>query len=107
MARQYPLRKVPPAQARHHDVGQDQVDRATVRLGKAERLFAIGRLDDGVAKLGQDTSAQASKRRLVLDQQDRLRAGRGGDRLAIRAAWAGVVSRGERDRERGATLQLA
>src|SRR5579884_3090370 len=61
--------------ARHHDVGDQQVDLVGVRLDQLQGLLATLRLDDGVALVAQGAGAEDADRVLVLDQHDGANAG--------------------------------
>jgi hypothetical protein len=68
-----PGRELGSADPRHHDVGEQQVDRVAVRFAVALRLGAVARRDDLVAVPPQDRDRDGPDLIVVLDDQDRLR----------------------------------
>ena len=80
---------------RHHDVGQQQVDRAVVLGGELERLGAAAGGQHRVAVVVEDPARDLEHRRLVLDDEDRLAAAarRGSRRSSPAASGTARVGR--------------
>ena len=68
-------REVAAGHPRHHDVGDEEVDRP-LACDDAHGLDAVARLQDRVAGLGEDAARQVAQRVGVLDEQHRLAARR-------------------------------
>ena len=75
-----------PGEARHDHVGQQEVDRARVAHREAEGLLAAPARTASVAVRLQHLAGERADRRLVLDHQDRLAAGRRRPRRGARLA---------------------
>jgi sodium-dependent dicarboxylate transporter 2/3/5 len=102
------VHQLTPAHARHHHVGQHHVDVVAFGLGDAEGLHPVARLEHRVALALQDLAGQRAHVLLVLHQQDRLVAGRGGRRgLVTRADLGGRFNLGQEDLEGGAAARHA
>src|SRR5262249_1961687 len=102
------LRERAPAHARHHDVGQQQVDRARERLRHLERGVARPRLEDDVALRLQDLARELPEGFLVLDEEDRLRPRpRRLPHRGLGVRRGGLVDAGQVDLEDRAEAHLA
>ena len=83
-----------PIHVRHHDIGDQQVDRTVGRLDQFERRFAALRLEDLVAFVAQGARPEDPDRILVLDQHDRADPGQILGRQHLRhIAGAGIDRR--------------
>ena len=69
------LRNLVAAHPRHDDVGEEEIDPAVLGLGERDRGMPVGAREHGVALPLEHAPRQVADDVLVLDQQDRLRAG--------------------------------
>ena len=97
------------ADMRHHNVGQQHVDRALVLLGQRDRIAAIFGFQHGVAELLQELADHPAQVGLIFRHQNRLHAGtRSLDRkLPPAAALAGAVDAREKDLQGRSPSRLA
>ena len=97
------LRHLGPAHAGHHDVRDQQVDRVAAAADQFERGRPVAGLEDGVAVRLEDLGDEPANDELVLDEQNRLGAGR--RRVVVarrRRMHGGLVDGGQEDAERRA-----
>ena len=92
--RQQPLGEGRPAHLRHHDVGDQQVDRSGRLRRRRERLVAVGGRQHDVPVPRQPLAQEIAHPVLVLDQQQRLASARRRRRgsAAVRASTTSTAS---------------
>ena len=68
------LRQDAAVDSRHHDVGQQQVNRRVVAARDSERLLSMHGFEHRVARLPKAGSDERDDARIVFDEQDGLRS---------------------------------
>src|SRR3989442_268303 len=68
------ISEIPSRHARHHDVGQEQVDRPAVTLHHPQCRGGVGSGEDDVTLRFERTATECQYGGLVLDEEDRLTA---------------------------------